>query len=342
MILLMEVTMDELTVVLGFGATGRATTQALLARGSAVRVAQRSRPADLPPGVEFRACDVLDAAAVAQAIAGASQVVVAIGLPYDGRVWRRVWPQAMTNLVEACAATGARMVFIDSLYMLGPQREPLREDMPLSDFGVKPAVRSQITRLWTAAAAAGRVRVAALRAPDFYGPNVTVSHLGSTAFGALAQGKPALLIAPPDTPHDFAYVPDIARAAVTLLDASDDAFGQAWNMPCAPTRTPRDILRLGAEALGVKLKVRTVPLGLLPLFGFVVPFMREVAEMRFTFDRPYQVDATKFAARFWSDVTLFEVGAAATALSFRPSKEPGEPIGASRPNGHPHGTVTPG
>ncbi len=88
-------------------------------------------------------------------------------------------------------------------------------------------------------AATGRVRVAALRSTDFYGPGVATSHLGTTGFGALARGKSALLVTPPDTPHDFAYVPDVAPAIVTLLDAPDDAYGQAWNMPCAPTLTPR-------------------------------------------------------------------------------------------------------
>ena len=311
--------MNGTTVVMGFGPVGRATAQALAARGSAVRVAQRRRPADLPPQVGFSACDVLDGQAVRQAIVEATQVVVAIGIPYGGRVWRTAWPRAMTNLVEACAATGARMVFMDDLYMLGPQRAPLREDMALTDFGVKPATRSEVTRIWQAAT--GRVRVAALRAPDFYGPDVGMSHLGSSAFGALARGKTATLIVPPDIPHDFAYVPDMARAIVTLLDAPDDAFGQVWNMPCAPTRTPRAILALGAEALHCAPKVRAVPLGLLPLIGLVSPFMREVAEMRFTLDRPYQVDATKFTRRFWSDVTPFAVGAPATARSFSPRRE---------------------
>lgn len=249
--------MSESTVVLGFGAAGRATTQALLARGEAVCVAQRSRPADLPAQAGFKPCDVLDADSVRQAIDGAGQVVLAVGFTYDARVWRTAWPKAMTNVVEACAATGARMVFVDGLYMLGPQNEPLREDMPLTARGAKPAIRSEVTRIWMAAA--GRVRIAALRCPDFYGPHVPVSHLGSSAFGPLARGKPAVLIVPPDTPHDFAYVPDIARAVVTLLDAPDDAYGQAWNMPCAPIRTPRDILRLGAEALGVRPRVWAVP-----------------------------------------------------------------------------------
>jgi hypothetical protein len=39
--------------------------------------------------------------------------------------------------------------------------------------------------------------------------------------------------------------------------------------------------------------------------------------MRFQWDRPYRVDARKFANQFWSDATPFEVGAPATALSFK-------------------------
>lgn len=309
-------------VVLGYGAVGRATAHALAARGDQICIAQRSRPTDLPAQATFRSCDVLDAQSIRQAIEGASQVVLAVGFPYDSRVWRTAWPKTMTNVVEACAQTGARIVFVDNLYMLGPQREPRREDMPLTKRGQKPAILAQVTRIWMKAAAAGRIRMAALRCTDFYGPGVPASHLGASAFGALAQGKPAMLVVPADIHHDFAYVPDIARAVITLLDAPDDAFGQVWNMPCAPTRTPREILALGAKALNVKLKVRAVPLWLLPVLGLAVRFMREVADVSFTFDRPYVVDATKFTRRFWSDVTPYEIGAATTARSFMSPQVP--------------------
>jgi nucleoside-diphosphate-sugar epimerase len=186
--------------------------------------------------------------------------------------------------------------------------------MPLTTVGEKPVILAEVTRIWMAAR--NRVRFAALRCPDFYGPGVAVSHLGASAFGEIAKGKPALMLAPPDTLHDFAYAPDIARAAITLLDAPDDAFGQVWNMPCAPIRTPRDILRLGADASGLPLKMMVVPLWLLPLAGVFSRFMKEVADVGFTWDRPYHVDAAKFKRRFWSDVTPFEIGAPATALSF--------------------------
>jgi nucleoside-diphosphate-sugar epimerase len=309
--------MDHSTVILGYGATGRATADVLAVRGRGVTIAQRKPPADVPIGARFVSCDVLDADSVKAAIGGARQVVLSIGFAYEAKVWRRAWPTAMTNVVEACAANGARLVFVDNLYMMGPQTAPLTEDMPLSNRAAKPAIRSEVTRIWMAAAEAGRARVAALRPPDFYGPGVGLSHLGDQAFGALAKGKPALMLAPPDTLHDFAYVPDIGRAVVTLLEAPDDAYGQAWNMPCAPTTTPRAIIRLGAAAIGVKPRITAIPLWTLPAMGVIVPFMREVADMSFTWDRPYRVDASKFARRFWSDVTPFEVGAAATAQSFK-------------------------
>ncbi len=306
--------MSGTIVVFGYGTIGRVVTKLLLERGDAVRVAQRTRPADLPSGVTYTACDILERNAVQRAVEGAGQVVLAVGFPYDARVWRTAWPKAMTNIVEACAAARARLVFLDNLYQLGPQTEPRSEDMPLSAASEKGAVLAGVTRTWMAAR--DRVRVAALRCPDFYGPGVAASHIGSTGFGRIASGKPALLLAPPDTPHDFAYVPDVARAVVTLLDAPGDTFGQVWNMPCAPTRTPREILKLGADATGVPLRVTAVPLRLLPLLGLFSRMMKEVADVGFTWDRPYQVDARKFTRHFWSDVTPFEAGAPAMARSF--------------------------
>ena len=306
--------MSGTIVVFGYGAVGREVARTLLERGDAVRIAQRTPPASLPQGAAYTPCDVLEQAAVQRAVAGATQVLLAIGFPYDARVWRTAWPMAMTNVIEACAAAGARLVFIDNLYQLGPQDAPRREDMPLSTAGDKPAILTEVARIWMAAR--DRVRVAALRCPDFYGPGVGASHIGDTGFGRIARGKAAMLLAPPDTPHDFAYVPDIARAAVTLLDAPDDAFGQVWNMPCAPTRTPRAILQLGADAIGVPLKITAIPLGLLPLLGLFSRLFKEVADVGFTWDRPYQVDASKFTRRFWSDVTPYEIGAPATARSF--------------------------
>lgn len=306
--------MNGLTVVFGSGATGRPVIKILATRGDRVRVAQRGTPKGLPDGVDHVACDVLDADAVLGAVQGASQVVLAVSFPYDSRLWRTAWPTTMRNVLAACEAVGARLVFIDNLYQLGPQNEPRSEDMALSDGGEKPAILSAMTRMWLAAR--DRVKVAALRCPDFYGPGVANAHLGSFALGELAKGKPAQLLVPPDTLHDFAYVPDIARAVVTLLDAPDDAFGRAWNMPCAPTQTSRQLLAIGAAALGQRSRIWAVPSWLMRPLGLVYRFAKEVVDVGFTWDRPYIVDASAFTRRFGFTPTPFSIGMPATALSF--------------------------
>jgi nucleoside-diphosphate-sugar epimerase len=258
--------------------TSAPTISAPLRRGSwpkgrEVIVAQRRAPPDLPEGATFAPADALGRDAGGKAVRGAGQFVVAIGFPYSGVLWREVWPEAIANFVAACKATGARMVFIDDLYMYGPQ--------PLTDTGWKPAARSAATRVWMAAAGAGEARVAALRAPDFYGPGVGNSFLGDTSIGKLSQGKPAVFIGSPDVLHDCAYVPDVARAATTLLAAPDSVFGQAWHVPCAPTRTTRDVLKIAAETLGVKLRISAMPAWMLGASGMFSPFLRELQGMRF-------------------------------------------------------------
>ena len=302
--------------IFGYGPVGRAIAARLTAEGREVIVAQRRAPLDLPKGARFKPADALDRDAVVNATSGAEQFVVAIGFPYSGVLWRDVWPKAIANFVAACKATGARMVFIDDLYMYGPQTTPLVETMPLSDKGWKPAARSAATRVWMAAGAAGEARVAALRAPDFYGPGAGNSYLGDTSIGKLAQGKPAVFIGSPDVLHDYAYVPDVARAATTLIAAPDSAFGRAWHVPCAPTRTTRDLLRIAADTLGVKLRISAMPAWMLGASGMFSPILRELVEMRFQWDRPYRVDASRFAKAFWSDPTPFETGIRETALAY--------------------------
>jgi hypothetical protein len=73
---------------------------------------------------------------------------------------------------------------------------------------------------------------------------------------------------------------------------------------------------MAAEALGVPLRIRSLPAALLAPMGLFSTILREVREMRFQWNRPYRVDASKFANAFWSDATPFEAGVDKTALSF--------------------------
>ena len=64
------------------------------------------------------------------------------------------------------------------------------------------------------------------------------------------------------------------------------------------------------------------------------PFLRELVEMRFEWDRPYHVDAGRFpASAFWADATPFEIGVPETALSFRAPRFEAEALSAPRGRG---------
>jgi nucleoside-diphosphate-sugar epimerase len=310
--------MSDIVHIVGYGALGREIAAQLLASGRKPRILQRSRPAALPAGAEFVAADVLDRSSLVEATKGAVAIVCALGFPYQAALWERAWPEAMANLLAACEAHGARFVFADNLYLYGPRVGPLTETMQPVDYGRKPRARAEATRLWQAAHAAGRVHAVAVRSPDFYGPGVEQSVLGSASVAALARGGRALLSGNPDLPHDVAHVRDYARAVVTLLDAPADAYGQAWHVPCSPTQTLRQHLATAARALSVPLRLTVLPGFLAPALGLFVPIVCEGVEMQFLFDRPYIVDATKFRARFWSDTIPFETGLPQAALSFRP------------------------
>ncbi len=308
---------NEMTHVVGYGALGREIVRQLLAAGRPVTVIQRRKPADLPGGARFISADIMEREAIIAALAGASAVISALGLPYQATLWENGWPLAMSNLLDACEAAGVRLAFADNLYLYGPTDGPLTEDLPAADYGVKPKARAEVTRLWQTAHARGRVKVAAVRSPDFYGPGVVQSVLGSASLMPLSGGKRAMMLGDVDLLHDVAHVTDYARAVITLRDADDDAYGEAWHVPCAPTLTLRQHLQIAADAVGVKLKLTVLPRWLAPVLGAFVPFLREGVEMQFLFDRPYVVKADKFRKRFWSDVTPFETGLAEAAQYFR-------------------------
>jgi nucleoside-diphosphate-sugar epimerase len=121
----------------------------------------------------------------------------------------------------------------------------------------------------------------------------------------------------PDHPHDFCYVPDFARALITLLDAGSDCYGQGWHVPNAPTQTLRQLLQTAAQQLHTELRLTILPEWLKPILGMFVPDVRELREMRFQTDRTYHVDSGKFAQRFWNNPVPFAEGIAATIASYR-------------------------
>ena len=299
-------------VVLGAGPVGRAVVAALVARGIEPVVVTRSGAG--VPGAISRAADVTDPAEAATALAGAD-VVFQCAQPEYHR-WPQEFPALQAGIVDAAAATGALLVVAENLYGYGPHGGPLTEDLPLAATTRKGAVRAQMWRDLEDAHQAGRLRVVAGRASDFFGPGVEGSAVGERFFGPLAAGKAAEIAGDPDRLHSYTYVGDFGEALVRLSE-TPSTWGRAWHVPNAPTVSTRALAEQAAALAGTTARLRSFARWQLRLVGVFVPPVREMVEMLYEFEEDFVVDHSAYAAHCGDHATPLTESLAATVAAER-------------------------
>lgn len=281
-------------VVLGAGAVGRSTASELVAVGHEVRLVSRSgRGGDLE-GVEAVSAEATDVERVTALAKGSEAVVNALNPP-DYSTWDRDWPPMASAALSAAEATGAGLVIVGNLYGYGMVDGPITEDTPLRPNGHKGALRVRMWQEALAAQAAGRVRVTELRSSDYTGPGIgpRTSLLHEQVVSAVLKGRPVFLIVGRATaPHTWTDVRDAGRLAARL--ATDDrAWGRAWHVPSAPARSMAEVAQEVAALTGRRPRgIHRIPRGVVGALGLAMPWMRELAETRHQFERPFVLDST--------------------------------------------------
>jgi nucleoside-diphosphate-sugar epimerase len=281
-----------------FGATGgigRAVVGELLRRGRRVRAVTRHGTA--VGGAETAVADATRLAEAAAAAAGAAVVYHCVNPGYTQ--WPALLPAVSRAILSAAEAAGAKLVYADNLYAYGPVDGPLREDLPALATGRKGRTRVQVTAELLSAHSAGRVRVTIGRASDYYGPHGANSNAGEGVFGRIVAGKRPLWTGRLDQPHTFHYLPDLARALVTLAD-SDASDGEVWHLPAAEPLTAQQLFDLISTAAdrATPTRARTLSPAVLALAGLFSPLVRELRETTYQFRAPFVIDASKFERRF--------------------------------------------
>ena len=285
-------------VLFGAGQVGYPLAQRLLAAGKRVRIAKRSS-AHVPAGSEVVLGDAADPAFCVTAARGAGTVYHCMNPPYDARIWAELVPRYMDNLIAASGGTGARLVVLDNLYMLGRSRGlPLNEDTPMNPCSRKGEIRARAAERLFEAHRRGDVIATSGRASDFYGPGGTQTGLGDFFWPRALPGKTAYSPIPLDAIHTYHYIPDVAEGLAMLGCADTSAYGRPWMLPCAPAGTLREVVSRLASKLGQELNVRQVPRWMLKTIAVVVPLMRELDEMLYQWDEPFVVDDRRFRERF--------------------------------------------
>ena len=304
-------------VILGSGQLGLAILDELTAQGKAVTVVNRSGKVGeaLPAGVALVQADLTNPGEVERVTQGAQVVFHTVQPPYTR--WPDLFPPLTSAILQGITGSGAKLVFGDNLYMVGPTGgKPIHEGLPYAATGHKGRTRAQMATQLLEAQAAGRARITIGRGSDFFGPRCTDSTLGEIVFGAAVSGKAMNLLGNIDLPHSYTYIRDFAKGLV-ILGERREADGQAWHIPNAPTLTTRQVAQQIADAAGVPLKTQVAGRFLVSVLGLFNPQIREMKEMMYEFEEPYIVDTTRFVQTFGDIATPWAQSIPATLAWFR-------------------------
>lgn len=292
-------------VILGAGgAIGTELSKALRQYTNSIRLVSRN-PVRVNPEDELFPANLLNPSEVKEAVKGAEIVYLTVGFKYSLNEWKNSWPALITNVISACKEEGCKLVFFDNVYMYdAASTGNMTEETPVKPPSRKGQIRAEIAESILKEARTSSLTALIARSADFYGPGIkSSSMLTETVIKPLSEGKKAMWIGNPDALHSFTYTPDAAKATA-LLGNTPEAYDQVWHLPTSTeTLTGRQWIEIFAEHFGTRSKFRRISSGLVRLMGIFMPFMRELSEMMYQYNKDYVFDSSKFRKRFELEAT---------------------------------------
>lgn len=297
------------------GANGTIATELIsILQSSGEKIRLVSRNPKQIYGTEVIAADVLNREQVFQAVKGSDIVYLLVGLQYNIKVWRSGWPAIMRNTIDACKAYNAKLIFFDNVYMYGKVKGKMTESTPFNPCSEKGKVRAEIDEMLLKEMKSGNLKAIIAKAADFYGPRATnTSFPYIMIFDRLKKGKTAQCFISANQIHTYTYTPDAARG-LYMLAVTESAYGQTWHLPSAsPAITANNFISIAAKYMNAKAKIQVLPKWLIRMVGLFVPIMKEMNEMLYQNEFPYEFDSSKFEKAFQFKPTSYEEGIRQTA-----------------------------
>jgi len=261
---------------------------------------------------EVFSANLLDKKLINDAVAGSDVVYLTAGLEYNIKVWRRDWPVIMQNVIDACIAHNAKLVFFDNVYMYAPEEIPhMTEESRTAPATKKGKVRAELMKMIFDAIEKKNLTAMVTRSADFYGKNVKTGFLNIGVIDNFKKNKKAFWQSDANKIHSFTYIPDAAKA-VALLANTPDAYNQVWHLPTSSQRwTGKEFINYIAKQMNVKQpRYYILSKFLLSLIGIFSPILKELKEMQYQNDRDYFFDSSKFEKKFMVQPTTYEKGIA--------------------------------
>ncbi|WP_170438622.1 epimerase [Ruegeria arenilitoris] len=219
---------------------------------------------------------------------GADVIVNGWNPPYTE--WARQVPDLHAQVIGAAKATGATVIVPGNVYVFGADTPgPWAADTP--HLATNPLGQIRI-RMEEAYRSSG-VRTVNLRAGDFLDTQASGNWFDQIMIKPLAKGR-FVYPGDPDIAHAWAYLPDLARAAVQLAEMRHD-LPRYCDIPFAGyTLTGRQLAQALSEVTGAPVRLKQMnwwPIVLAQPFWKLAPHL---LEMRYLWDTPHRLDGSFF------------------------------------------------
>ena len=205
--------------------------------------------------------------------------------------WAEELPAQTQQVIDAAKASSARVLFPGNLYVYGADAPP---EMSASTPHLASNPLGRIRIDIEAAYRTSGIKLLILRAGDFIDIEASGNWYDRIITKPLAKG---VISYPGDleAPHAWAFLPDLARAGVALLEA--DLGHQEDILFPGYTLSGEALAAALGEALDRPIRARKMAWWPLRLIAPFVPYMKGVLEMRYLWSMPHRIDPTAFDAR---------------------------------------------
>lgn len=283
---------DQVLVLGARGHFGRAAVTAFAGAGWRVR-AQARREGSWPEGVREVLCGADDTQALRQAGRGVAVVVHALNPSrYGAAAWRREARPMLDQAIAVARENGALLMLPGNVYNFGSQL-PARLDEDTPQQADTPLGQVRVALEQALADAPGLDSVV-LRAGDFFGGG-RGGWFDEVIAARITHGK-LRYPGPPDLPHAWMYLPDLAATFVAVAARRAELSGA--RRYCVPGHaiTGEELAAALARVTGHTLVLDGMPWAAIRLMTPFSPMMRSLWQMRYLWQRPHQLDGSRLTA----------------------------------------------
>ncbi|MEM1237724.1 MAG: epimerase [Pseudomonadota bacterium] len=221
---------------------------------------------------------------------GAQVIVNAWNMPPGA--WKTEAVKAHQEVSEVAAASGATVILPGNVYNYGASMPPLlRTDTPHAAQTIYGKVRVELEAAYRDAGA----RIIVLRAGDFLDTEASGNWFDRIMIASLDKGV-LTYPGPLDRPHAWAFLPDVARAAVRLADIRDTLPVFADIPYAGLTMTGTEMAEALTRVTGREVKAKPMGWAALRLLSPFWDVARYANDMRYLWEVPHALDPAPLKA----------------------------------------------